>query len=130
LRLLSKFRKFLSEDGEVFPRTLLMHSTDLLFRFFGIGLTSQYFSKFKNREPPRLILTTKGSHRGYLRPWKILVSGYECHTAWSYFRMSLRQPKKNARNLLIIHDKKLAERYVRNWQEHERHSEVYVGRER
>jgi hypothetical protein len=28
----------------------------------------------------------------------------------------------------VIHDKKLAKRYVRNWQEHDKHSEVYVGR--
>ncbi len=33
-------------------------------------------------------------------------------------------------NLLIINDKKLAERYVKNWQEHERHLEVYAGRTR
>jgi phosphatidylserine/phosphatidylglycerophosphate/cardiolipin synthase-like enzyme len=31
----------------------------------------------------------------------------------------------NAENLLIIRDKKLAKRYIENWQEHERHSEVY-----
>jgi phosphatidylserine/phosphatidylglycerophosphate/cardiolipin synthase-like enzyme len=36
----------------------------------------------------------------------------------------------NAENLLVIRDKKLAERYTKNWQEHERHSEVYVGRGR
>ena len=36
----------------------------------------------------------------------------------------------NAENLLVIHDKKLAERYIKNWQEHERHSDEYVGRGR
>jgi phosphatidylserine/phosphatidylglycerophosphate/cardiolipin synthase-like enzyme len=34
----------------------------------------------------------------------------------------------NAENLLVIRDKKLADRYTKNWEEHERHSEVYVGR--
>jgi phosphatidylserine/phosphatidylglycerophosphate/cardiolipin synthase-like enzyme len=38
--------------------------------------------------------------------------------------------ESNAENLLIIHDKKLAERYIKNWQEHERHSEAYGGRGR
>ena len=33
-----------------------------------------------------------------------------------------------AENLLIIHDEKLASVYIKNWQEHARHSEVYVGR--
>jgi hypothetical protein len=33
-------------------------------------------------------------------------------------------------NLLVIHDKKLAERYEKNWLEHEGHSEVYGGRGR
>ena len=35
-----------------------------------------------------------------------------------------------ADNLLIIHDKKLAERYIKNWQEHAGHSEVYAERGR
>jgi len=33
-----------------------------------------------------------------------------------------------AENLLVIRNRKLAERYIRNWQEHEKHSEVYAGR--
>jgi len=36
--------------------------------------------------------------------------------------------KNNAENLLVINDRKLAERYIKNWQEHERHSEMYEGR--
>ena len=44
------------------------------------------------------------------------------------FNFTKAAEENNAENLLIIHDKKLAERYVKNWQEHERHSEVYVGR--
>jgi hypothetical protein len=34
----------------------------------------------------------------------------------------------NAENLLVIHDWKLADLYTKNWQEHAKHSEVYVGR--
>jgi len=34
-------------------------------------------------------------------------------------------PEKNAENLLIIHDRKLAQRYTKNWQEHAQHLEVY-----
>jgi len=46
------------------------------------------------------------------------------------FNFTKAAEEKNAENLLVIHDKKLAERYTKNWQEHERHSEVYVGRGR
>ena len=34
----------------------------------------------------------------------------------------------DAKNLLVIHDRKLAELYTKNWQEHEKHSEVYAGK--
>jgi phosphatidylserine/phosphatidylglycerophosphate/cardiolipin synthase-like enzyme len=44
------------------------------------------------------------------------------------FNFTKAAEENNAENLLIIHDKKLAERYTRNWQEHAQHSEVYVGR--
>jgi hypothetical protein len=33
----------------------------------------------------------------------------------------------NAENFLVIRDKKLAERYTKNWQENVQHSETYVG---
>ena len=46
------------------------------------------------------------------------------------FNFTKAAEEKNAENLLVIHDKKLAEKYIRNWQEHERHSEVYEGRSR
>jgi len=36
--------------------------------------------------------------------------------------------KYNAENLLIIHNKKLASLYIKNWQDHAQHSEVYRGR--
>ena len=41
------------------------------------------------------------------------------------FNFTKAAEENNAENLLVIHDKKLAERYIKNWQEHERHSEVY-----
>jgi phosphatidylserine/phosphatidylglycerophosphate/cardiolipin synthase-like enzyme len=44
------------------------------------------------------------------------------------FNFTKAAEENNAENLLVIHDKKLAERYIKNWQEHDRHSEVYVGR--
>jgi phosphatidylserine/phosphatidylglycerophosphate/cardiolipin synthase-like enzyme len=43
------------------------------------------------------------------------------------FNFTKAAEENNAENLLVIHDKKLAERYMENWQEHERHSEVYAG---
>jgi len=42
------------------------------------------------------------------------------------FNFTKPAEENNAENLLVIKDKKLAERYMKNWQEHERHSEVYV----
>jgi phosphatidylserine/phosphatidylglycerophosphate/cardiolipin synthase-like enzyme len=44
------------------------------------------------------------------------------------FNFTKAAEENNAENLLIIHDKKLAERYIKNWQEHAGHSEVYGGR--
>ena len=43
------------------------------------------------------------------------------------FNFTKAVEEKNAENLLVIRGKKLAERYTKNWQEHERHSEMYVG---
>jgi phosphatidylserine/phosphatidylglycerophosphate/cardiolipin synthase-like enzyme len=43
------------------------------------------------------------------------------------FNFTTAAENKNAENLLIIHDKKLASFYIKNWQEHDRHSEVYRG---
>jgi phosphatidylserine/phosphatidylglycerophosphate/cardiolipin synthase-like enzyme len=44
------------------------------------------------------------------------------------FNFTKAAEENNAENLLVIRDKKLAELYIKNWQEHDRHSEVYVGR--
>jgi phosphatidylserine/phosphatidylglycerophosphate/cardiolipin synthase-like enzyme len=44
------------------------------------------------------------------------------------FNFTKAAEEKNAENLLVIRDRKLAERYIKNWQEHAGHSEVYLGR--
>ena len=46
------------------------------------------------------------------------------------FNFTKAAEESNAENLLVIKDRKLAERYTKNWQEHEKHSEVYEGRGR
>jgi phosphatidylserine/phosphatidylglycerophosphate/cardiolipin synthase-like enzyme len=46
------------------------------------------------------------------------------------FNFTKAAEENNAENLLVIHDMNLAERYTKNWQEHERHSEAYSGRAR
>jgi len=43
------------------------------------------------------------------------------------FNFTKAAEENNAENLLIIRDKKLAERYIKNWREHAQHSEVYEG---
>ena len=44
------------------------------------------------------------------------------------FNFTKAAEEKNAENLLVIRDKALAEKYIKNWQEHEGHSEIYKGR--
>jgi phosphatidylserine/phosphatidylglycerophosphate/cardiolipin synthase-like enzyme len=43
------------------------------------------------------------------------------------FNFTKAAEKNNAENLLIIHDTKLAEKYVKNWQKHAQHSHNYDG---
>jgi phosphatidylserine/phosphatidylglycerophosphate/cardiolipin synthase-like enzyme len=43
------------------------------------------------------------------------------------FNFTKRAKENNAENLLIIHDRKLAEKYVKNWLEHAQHSDAYIG---
>jgi phosphatidylserine/phosphatidylglycerophosphate/cardiolipin synthase-like enzyme len=45
------------------------------------------------------------------------------------FNFTKAAEESNAENVLIIHDRKLAERYVKNWQDHDRHSKVYTGKD-
>ena len=58
---------------------------------------------------------------------KVLVIDGETVITGS-FNFTKAAEEKNAENLLVIRDKKLAERYTKDWQEHDSHSEVYVGR--
>jgi phosphatidylserine/phosphatidylglycerophosphate/cardiolipin synthase-like enzyme len=44
------------------------------------------------------------------------------------FNFTKAAEENNAENLLVIHDKQLTDRYIKNWEEHARHSEVYAGR--
>jgi phosphatidylserine/phosphatidylglycerophosphate/cardiolipin synthase-like enzyme len=43
------------------------------------------------------------------------------------FNFTKNAEENNAENLLVIHDKKLALLYTKNWQEREKHSHAYVG---
>ena len=44
------------------------------------------------------------------------------------FNFTKAAQEKNAENLLVIHDKALATRYVVNWEFHRKHSDIYRGR--
>lgn len=46
------------------------------------------------------------------------------------FNFTKAAEENNAENLLIMHDKKLASLYIKNWEEHAQHSEIYAGRGR
>ena len=46
------------------------------------------------------------------------------------FNFTKAAEENNAENLLVVRDKKLAERYIKNWQDHAHHSEIYIGRGR
>ncbi len=43
------------------------------------------------------------------------------------FNFTKAAEERNAENLLIVHDRKLAEKYVNNWHEHAQHLKLYVG---
>ncbi len=45
------------------------------------------------------------------------------------FNFTRQAEEHNAENLLVIHDRGLAERYLANWHAHEAHSEPYTGRD-
>jgi len=44
------------------------------------------------------------------------------------FNFTRQAEEHNAENLLVIHDRGIAERYLANWHDHEAHSEPYTGR--
>lgn len=45
------------------------------------------------------------------------------------FNFTKAAEEKNAENLLVIRDKTLAEKYIKNWHDHDGHSEAYKGSE-
>ena len=44
------------------------------------------------------------------------------------FNFTKAAEDKNAENLLVIRDKGVAQKYIKNWKEHEEHSEIYRGK--
>jgi len=58
---------------------------------------------------------------------KVLVIDEEIVITGS-FNFTKAAQEHNAENLLILHDKALATRYLENWQIHKKHSEIYRGR--
>jgi len=44
------------------------------------------------------------------------------------FNFTRAAEEKNAENLLVIRDKALASKYIKNWKDHAEHSEVYGGK--
>ena len=44
------------------------------------------------------------------------------------FNFTTAAEEKNAENLLLLRDSKLATRYLVNWNEHRRHAKAYAGR--
>jgi phosphatidylserine/phosphatidylglycerophosphate/cardiolipin synthase-like enzyme len=44
------------------------------------------------------------------------------------FNFTRAADEKNAENLLVIHDVRIAAKYEQNWQTHFNHSEYYAGR--
>jgi len=46
------------------------------------------------------------------------------------FNFTRAAEEKNAENLLIIHHKPLAAKYLENWRTHAKHSEPYTGKEK
>lgn len=59
---------------------------------------------------------------------KIIILDGE--TVTGSFNFTKGAEDKNAENLLVIRDKTLAEKYIKNWQEHAGHSDPYVVKEK
>jgi phosphatidylserine/phosphatidylglycerophosphate/cardiolipin synthase-like enzyme len=58
---------------------------------------------------------------------KIMIMDREIVITGS-FNFTKAAEEKNAENLLIIRNKKLAEIYIDNWNKHKNHSDIYEGR--
>jgi phosphatidylserine/phosphatidylglycerophosphate/cardiolipin synthase-like enzyme len=58
---------------------------------------------------------------------KVMIIDNETVIAGS-FNFTKAAENNNTENLLVIHDRRLAGLYTRNWREHAKHSEPYLGR--
>ena len=56
----------------------------------------------------------------------MIIDGESVNTG--SFNFTRAAEEKNAENLLIIKDKSLADKYIKDWEDHAGHSEIYVGR--
>ena len=61
-------------------------------------------------------------------PWPISTALHRSVAEASSLNFTKAAEEDNAENLLVVRDKKLAELYSNNWNEHFRHSEVYIGK--
>jgi len=59
---------------------------------------------------------------------KIMIIDQETVITGS-FNFSKAAEERNAENLLIIKDRELAAKYLKNWEQHRHHSELYGGRQ-
>jgi phosphatidylserine/phosphatidylglycerophosphate/cardiolipin synthase-like enzyme len=72
------------------------------------------------------ILTKVDSQHAIAHNKVIIIDGEVVITG--SFNFTKAAEESNAENLLVIHDSKLADRYVKNWQDHAQHSKVYTGK--
>jgi phosphatidylserine/phosphatidylglycerophosphate/cardiolipin synthase-like enzyme len=56
----------------------------------------------------------------------MVIDGAEVITGSFHFTKSAEE--NNAENLLVVQDRKLADRHVKNWEDQARHSEVFGRR--
>jgi phosphatidylserine/phosphatidylglycerophosphate/cardiolipin synthase-like enzyme len=74
------------------------------------------------------ISTLIDSHHAIAHNKVIIIDGETVITG--SFNFTKAAEDKNAENLLVIRDRKLASAYAKNWREHARHSEAYDGKGR
>jgi len=72
------------------------------------------------------ILTKIDSQHAIAHNKVIIIDGEVVITG--SFNFTKAAEESNAENLLVLHDSKLADRYVKNWQDHAQHSNVYTGK--
>jgi phosphatidylserine/phosphatidylglycerophosphate/cardiolipin synthase-like enzyme len=72
-------------------------------------------------------ISTKIDARHAIAHNKVMIIDGETVITGS-FNFTKAAEENNAENLLVMHDKKLASLYGKNWLEHAQHSEIYGGR--